>query len=120
MNEVQSTISREMGAASMSTMDILLHAVTHVLQYRQNSRQAATQNETDESIEVIELATTVNTGTAGRIREEFEYVTERGEIMVITATTIMNWTNEARTHRQRAAIEEDEKRWAWHFENYSK
>ena len=67
----------------MSTMDIPLHAVTHVLQ--QVELRAATQ-ETDESIEVIESATTVNTGTAGRIREEFECVTERGEIMVITAT----------------------------------
>ena len=55
----------------MSKMDIPLHAVTHVLQ--QAELRAATQ-ETDESIEVIESATTVNTRTAGRIHEKFEYV----------------------------------------------
>ena len=82
------------------------HAVRYVLQ--QAELRAATQ-ETDESIEVIELATTVNTGTAGCIREEFECVTERGEIMVIAAAAIMNWTNEARSHRQRAVMEEEEK-----------
>ena len=60
----------------MSTIDIPLHVVTHILQ---QAEQRAATHETDESI-----------GTAGRIREEFECVTERGEIMVIIATAIMN------------------------------
>ena len=46
--------------------ETLLLCDTHVLQ--QAELRAASQ-ETDKSMEVIESATTVNTGTAGRIRE---------------------------------------------------
>ena len=82
MNELPSAISREMRDVRMSKIDVPLHAVTHVSQ--QPEPWTALQ-ETDESIEVIEWATTVNTGPAGRIRAELECVPEKEEIMVITA-----------------------------------
>ena len=50
----------------MSIIDIPLHDVTHVLQ--QADERAAT-HETDESIEVIESATVVNSGTTERTRK---------------------------------------------------
>ena len=57
MNKARSAISREMKAVRLSTIDIPFHAVTHVLQL---AEQRAAIQETDESIKVIESATTVN------------------------------------------------------------
>ena len=51
--------------------------MSHVLQL---AEQRAAIQETDESIEVIESATAVDSATAGRSREELECVTERKEV----------------------------------------
>ena len=101
----------------MSTIDIPLHAIIHILQLAE--QRAATQ-ETDELNEIIKSATAVNSGIAGRICEAFECVMERGDTIVVTATSIMNWTNEARTQKRQVVMEEIEIRRAWHFEKYSR
>ena len=63
-----------MRAVRMSTIDVPLHAVTHVLQI---SGQWAETMATEESIEEINSVDVVNSGMTGSIREELECVTEQ-------------------------------------------
>ena len=58
--------------------------------------------------------------TNGFIRGKFACVKEVGEIMIITGSSMMEWTREIITRRRRTVMEEESSQRARHFEEFSR